>query len=77
MLPFPFRELHSVSSWDHEREHHCWEASKPRVQCIHPRMMWEAVVHCQGIKLHSLMSYELLVRSSSPSYLNFQGAHSV
>lgn len=69
---FPFGELGSVSSWN-SGSTIAGGLPNPGT-ATYPYMLWEAVVHCQDIKLDSLMSSELLVRSSSPRKLNLQGS---
>lgn len=69
MLHFPFRELHSLSSQD-SRSTIAGGLPNPG-SAMHPLTLWEAVAHCWGIKLDSLMSSELLVRSSKPQQTPF------
>lgn len=73
MLHFPFRDLHSLSSWD-SRSTIAGGLPNPG-SAMHPLTLWEEVAHCWRIKLDSLMSSELPVRSSSPNKLHFLGPH--
>lgn len=71
-MQFVFRELHQVCSRDGGST---IAGGFPNPgSTVHPHMLRQAVAHCRGIKLDSLMSSELLVRTSSSSNNHFIGS---